>query len=656
MPAPAATSVEAQAATSGTATATGTLAPGGTTEPVAWDVLHRRYNSWYGSTGGIGVIDASTSVPGAVRIQLGLDFFSGSDYLYDDDEVDFRSQTLSLSITPLEVLELFGSLTNRSVSEEGEGPLDSFGDFMFGLKVAGHLAPALWLGGELRAQLGGEEGGSGQAWDSTSVGLRALFTVDLNELEKPVPFVARVNVGYWFDSSANIVDEEESSRYENLDDPAPRDDETQHLVSRFERLAFGINRFDKLTLGVGFELPLQLAENFFLHPMAEWQMGIPVNRQDYDCPYFREDSNSGKPSTPNDSCFERHAGTAPMNLLFGVRVVPPLRGLSILIGADIGLTGTDRFVRELAPNLPYRVLVAVSYDYDARPVPEKIVTVAAPLQPSAAPAVVVPTGRIRGVVASTDGTAVAGATVSFPELQVTALSTGADGSFVTEAFAAGIVNISVTHPDYDNGVCPASIPTAGGDVGVRCVLTPKPRQGAVAGRVLDAWGAPIPGARVVLTGPGGTLVNTDAQGAFSAPNLAPGEYNVRVEASGFFVRQSKATVAPRETARFEWNLTRKPLKPSITLMPDSSVEAPAIAWVGETSVDLTPAAEAAVAELAELLTSRPDLSVRIQGPGSELVARPRAEVIKQRLVAMGIEAHRIEALGGGKRLRISLRP
>jgi hypothetical protein len=645
-----------------TATTTAAAAPGADEPKVAWDLLHRRYNSWQGSTGGIALIDASTGVPGAVRIQLGIDGYSGSDYLRKGDEIDFRGQTLSVSVTPLELLEVFATLSNRSLNRpEPDGrTLDSLGDFMLGAKVAGHLAPGFSIGGDIRAMIGGEVGGSGQAWDSTSVGLRAAFTMNLNELKEPIPLLARVNLGYLFDSSANLVSDEENRRYGNLNNPEPKDDETRHLVDRFERLAFNVNRLDKLTIGVGLEVPLQLADDFFLHPLLEWQMGIPVNRQNYDCPYFEEDPSSGTRNSPNDSCFERHSGAAPMNLLFGVRVVPPLHGLSILLGADIGLSGTDRFVRELAPNLPYRVLVAFSYDYDARPVPEKIVTVQAPAaaQPAAAAPVVV-TGRIQGVVATPEGAPIAGAVVSFPELVgVTALSTGTDGSFVTPAFAAGPVSMQVAHPDYEPGACPATIPPAGGDVGVRCVLVAKPKIGGITGKIVDAWGSPVPGARIALTGTGtsGTLLTADANGAFQAPQLAPGEYAVRVEALGYFAKSTTTTIAPRTTAHLEVTLMKRSSKPLITLRPDGGVDAPTIAFTGE-GLELSSSGEQAVAELAELLQARPDLRVRIQGYGSVLVAKPRADLIKRRLISLGIPESRIEALGGGKNaMRILLVP
>jgi carboxypeptidase family protein/TonB-dependent receptor-like protein len=58
--------------------------------------------------------------------------------------------------------------------------------------------------------------------------------------------------------------------------------------------------------------------------------------------------------------------------------------------------------------------------------------------------------------------------------------------------------------------------------------------GSITGQVVDAQGAPVPGATVTVTSPQGpkTLVS-DANGRFFAPYLAPGRYSVKVELTGF---------------------------------------------------------------------------------------------------------------------------
>jgi hypothetical protein len=58
--------------------------------------------------------------------------------------------------------------------------------------------------------------------------------------------------------------------------------------------------------------------------------------------------------------------------------------------------------------------------------------------------------------------------------------------------------------------------------------------GSITGEVVDAQGAPVPGATVTLTsGQGPKTFVTDSNGRFFAPYLTPGKYALRVELSGF---------------------------------------------------------------------------------------------------------------------------
>jgi outer membrane receptor protein involved in Fe transport len=58
--------------------------------------------------------------------------------------------------------------------------------------------------------------------------------------------------------------------------------------------------------------------------------------------------------------------------------------------------------------------------------------------------------------------------------------------------------------------------------------------GSIAGRVTDAQNLPIPGATVTVISPqGDRTFTTDSDGRFFAPFLTPGQYEVKVELSGF---------------------------------------------------------------------------------------------------------------------------
>jgi hypothetical protein len=64
--------------------------------------------------------------------------------------------------------------------------------------------------------------------------------------------------------------------------------------------------------------------------------------------------------------------------------------------------------------------------------------------------------------------------------------------------------------------------------------------GTIIGTVVDAQGAPVPGATVTVTSPQGPkMFVTDANGRFFAPYLTPGKYSLKVELSGFSAVEQK---------------------------------------------------------------------------------------------------------------------
>src|SRR5436190_19548531 len=66
--------------------------------------------------------------------------------------------------------------------------------------------------------------------------------------------------------------------------------------------------------------------------------------------------------------------------------------------------------------------------------------------------------------------------------------------------------------------------------------------GTVQGKITDPSGAPLPGAQVTVTGPGGSrTVSADKTGFFQISDLPPGRYRVRA------ALDTLATSAPRAT-------------------------------------------------------------------------------------------------------------
>jgi hypothetical protein len=362
-----------------------------------WKRRYRRYNSLEGSTGGIHLIDTRSGAPSSVRIQFAINAFASDDFLYKGDEVEQIGQTLAVSWTPIEYLEVYGRIFNNStvVNEpvpEGDDDrppprsYNSQGSAMLGVKAGDSVARAIALGGDLGIIFPNQSGAIGVTLSGINLGLRGAMEVDLRELDNPAPFIGRLNLRYLFDHSEMLVEDTENDRYAELEDPKEKDREVAHLISRADRFGLGINRVDFFSIGLGVELPLEVAEEFYLHPALEWNVSIPFNRRDFTCVYKKSDDDSEEESDDRDfaedSCMDKEGvDSIPMVLSLGVRVVTPIRGLSALLGADIGLTGTSSFVRELAPTAPYQLLFALSYDFDARPAATPAVAMA-PTQPA----------------------------------------------------------------------------------------------------------------------------------------------------------------------------------------------------------------------------------------------------------------------------------
>src|SRR5260221_971323 len=93
--------------------------------------------------------------------------------------------------------------------------------------------------------------------------------------------------------------------------------------------------------------------------------------------------------------------------------------------------------------------------------------------------------------------------------------------------------------------------------------------GAIAGSVSDPSGAPVAGAAVVIDSEATREqrdLNTDAEGNFSVPFLAPGNYELTVRAPGFEPLILKSVqVQITEVSRLKIQLTIKGAKEQITV-------------------------------------------------------------------------------------------
>ena len=606
-----------------------------------------RHNTMLGPVGGVHVVDAASGERGTFRTALTAQWFRKSGFLFAGDDHRRVGGALSLSATPLDYLELAAALTTYSneSTDESRQVFQVVGDMHFFAKSYYALSPMLTVGGDLELALLNGIGGIGITGKGTSVGLRGNASADLRKLAQPLPLLLRFGLRYYFDNSARIAESTEDSRYASLNNAAPRRDEYRHLLSDAERFSFQVNRMDMLTLSFGVEAPLVINKQLSVHPIAEWVVGIPSNRQDYNC-LIRQ------VRTDRDSCLDDEGFAArPSTLTLGVRVLPYLRGLSAMLAVDIATSGHKTTVRELAPNAPYDLLLSVGYAYDTREPKaqriEKTITVSA--EPERL-------GRILGDVSDREtALGVAHAIVHFEGADLTDLATDEKGHFVGYALPPGKQVLKVSAADYEPTTCDGTLVEGGADQAVRCVLVPLPKLGSVKGNVRSEGGLPIPGAIVRISGGIGNFVNTDAQGMFEKAGMPAGMYQAQIEADGYLFKQVGFEILRSQVSTPQIVLTPIPSRPQAALSAKAIVIKRQVQFV-TSSAEIRPESNALMAEIADVLLRNPQVRlVEIQGHTDDVgadtvnqdLSQRRAEAVRAWLLAAGVAADRLTAVGYG---------
>src|SRR5258705_11815417 len=97
--------------------------------------------------------------------------------------------------------------------------------------------------------------------------------------------------------------------------------------------------------------------------------------------------------------------------------------------------------------------------------------------------------------------------------------------------------------------------------------------GEVTGIVTDQAGAAVPGATVTVTNVetnGLRIVTSSGQGVYTAPSLAPGEYRVDVEVSGFKpIRRAGIRLSTGEKIRIDFSLAVGDVREQVIVTADA---------------------------------------------------------------------------------------
>ena len=134
------------------------------------------------------------------------------------------------------------------------------------------------------------------------------------------------------------------------------------------------------------------------------------------------------------------------------------------------------------------------------------------------------------------------------------------------------------------------------------------------GRVLDATGQPIAGARVIVDGPlGARVVETDAAGRFEIADLPDAAYRVLLDADGFAATPRTIRVASREPVTLSITAQIAPLTEAVVVsaaaVPRPRSESPvAIDVVGRQEIEARQ-----LESVADVLRTAPGFAVSRNG-------------------------------------------
>ncbi len=703
------TSQPAQSSSESTASREESPAAPAADEPAESDADRRtrilpRFSSLDGSIGLLHTASAQLGGAGSFRFGLVGEYASatgflrpadlaGTAFVGGEDDARHVGGTLTLSYSPLDFLEVFGSVRAYANANNRERPalFQVLGDSNLGVKAAFRLTRGFYLGGDLAVFLLNRSGDVGLNLDSTSMQIRAVASLDLKELTRTVPLRFHFNLRYYLDNSASIVADVEARRRAAQPgfDPAicatTNDPRCYLEVSRVERYALGVNRSDQLGINLGVDANLP-----YVNPFLEWSVGIPVNRQGYQC--YDPGATGTRPGgqADDDQCLGQTGfSSIPSRLSIGARVLPPVRGLSATLAFDIATSGSSTFVRELAPTAPWQFFFGAAFAYDIHPQvervevpgPERIVNREVDRTP--------PGGTINGTIHDAEShSGVNHAILTFtghPELHL--LATAADGAFRSGHMPPGDYRVHVEADGYNPNDCNVTIPTppappapepgsataeppapppAPAPVALTCDLRPLPRRGNLSGHVISSQGGgPVANAAVtIIPAQGGTAgateqtATTDSAGAFTVSDLLAGPYTVQVgqTTTHMATTPQPTTVESRRTVNLDITATRRPARASAVLRGGVIAIARQIHFQTN-SAEILPDSTALVEEIADVIRRNPTLSgVEIQGhtdntgtpAGNMTLSQSRAESVRDALVRLGIPADKLTARGFGQ--------
>ncbi len=537
-----------------------------------------------GISGSIGLLRTDSAIlgpNGVTRLTLLGDFAGQSNFPTQGTDLTHAGARLGASLVFLRYFEGFMAYrisSDFAESEEGSTLKQTLGNFTFGFKGSTQVFRGFYLGGSLKFDLAP---GFGADWDSgvsLNVAPSIIASWDARTINQGVPIVLHLNLGAVFTNQDKIYD--------------------SYTPTSFDEYALRINRYNRLAIAFGLELPLP-----WVTPFLEWDMALPLNTGDLHSP-------EGKPVEAS-SAMEHH-------LAIGAKVTA-LPDVSFLAAFEFGLSGQTAL--GIAPSPAFTFYVGLSYAFD-------------PLM----------NHRDDGGVAANIGEADHKASErQQPEIPAAAPSEPESGDAVSPEDAAA---------------APAG--QEGGEEAQPSVSVPAAAEGndseeqsdEQARIVLQAEGRPVAG-KLILDDSREGVLDVPADG-LPTENLTPGEHRAVFFSDSYLAKAETLTIS-EGGKRITLTLDKpRPAQPSVTIQGSQVAMETPPSFIGQSS-HLREASMDTLDQLADLLLTGKVEKIRVEshtdnrGQPATLMAltKARAEAVKAALVKRGVQENRITAEGKG---------
>lgn len=570
------------------------------------------------STGvsGLNRVPTATGIDaGQVAFGVHGSFFRGSDAVRRGDETRRNTGSFTLSIRPLEELEVFASLSSRAVRNSFANPelMQSTGNLGLGSRGGVEVFDGLHVGGMLAFDFPAGAESVGIAFDSSTITLLAMGTADLRTLvDETVPVRAHLATGPVIDNTRNLFAQE---------------------LTRPERFGQDVTAYSRWRLGLGVDAPLP-----WVTPYVEWVLDIPINPP---C------SNTLTVRCVGDSGF----AAFPSFVTLGARGTPMVEGLVLHTGVELGMTTNES---QGTPAIPaWNWIFGASWAFDA-------------IGPAASRERGAPTERAsRGaelasvsgrVVDSHTGESLAGVRVRWADQSWSDQVVDDAGRFLSAPVLVGTeAAIEFSREGYETRTERFRVPAEG--LALDIAMDEAIEGARFAGTVTLEQGT-AEAARLHAVRPGEhEEIAVTADGHFEA-DLEPGTWLLYVTAPGHrTVRQRQPLEAGRQEAAFDLPLL-EPGEPR--LLPDRLLFDDPIDEVVFDGESLDPGSMDAIARIATLLDATRGLRLQVRTHTDDRedeeeerrLTEARAQAVLDALLAAGVQEGRVtsEAVGAAEPL------